>query len=196
MIHYSMEQLIETGRAMSSSVSSTAYVKTEEVSDSLCSSLQTVLGEDLKRVHIAAKPLNADDKKKIARSHGRNRWVIILETVCGKYLTVDLQQIDPEGNTIVIVKAGITNPVKGKDSHVLDSEGNLVPVHELGQLPDYAYSQCDELHEGLDVRSFFNRIEGFGLSRFKLHANSVPKIPEAFDKEGNRVCDVDYRGEF
>ncbi|KAK7936051.1 hypothetical protein PG985_001546 [Apiospora marii] len=190
MIRYSVEQLLKIVRDLKSSVPDIAHATSSEVPNHLASYLNTAFGENLKRVYIAAKPLNADDKKNVAKGYGRNRWVIILETTSGKYFTIELKQTDPQGNTITLVKPGIMNPFKGNDSYVLDSEGNKVPIPEpeIGQLRDYAYIQCDTMSEGLDLWSLFNRIEGFGLTRYKLDAKPIP------DADGKFVGDVDFRG--
>ncbi|KAK7967951.1 uncharacterized protein PG986_002228 [Apiospora aurea] len=62
-----------------------------------------VLNEDIKRVCLAALPLTRGDKNK-EDGKVRHRFVILLETVAGNCLSVELKQADGNGNTVVMVR--------------------------------------------------------------------------------------------
>ncbi|KAK8064058.1 hypothetical protein PG996_008710 [Apiospora saccharicola] len=184
VIRYSAAQLIKVGRDMKSSVPTIAYCSPKKDGPQyFCWYLQNALREGIKRVHYAAKPLDHFDKKYVANGDGRNRWVILLETVTGKFFSVDLKQIDPLGNTLVGVKPGIINPVEGVDS-------DHKPLPEFADLSAYAFSKCDELKHPLNLWSFFERIDGFGLTRYQLCAHWVDDDVDGGDPEG------DLRGKF
>lgn len=193
LIRYSADQLIKIGRAMKPSVPTILYaspkVKTERkdasdedvyIHDSagFLPFLHTALRENLKRVYFAAKPLDHSDKKYHANGYGRNSWIILAETVSGKCLSVDLKKIDPQGNTLVVVKPEKLELVEDPCSP------------RFGQLKNYCYSQCGEPKFGLHFWSFVERIEGFGLSRYQLRANWIEDVDDGGDDE------CDHRGEF
>ncbi|KAK8065143.1 hypothetical protein PG997_011890 [Apiospora hydei] len=62
-----------------------------------------VLNEDIKRVCLAALPLTPGDKRK-EDGKVHHRFVILLETVAGNCLSVELKQAGSNGNTVVMVR--------------------------------------------------------------------------------------------
>ncbi|KAK8031341.1 hypothetical protein PG990_001075 [Apiospora arundinis] len=167
MIRYTAEQLLHVNRS-TTLVPTICYMRPEGNPDFRFHKLN-VLNENIKRVYLAARPMTSEKQQ----APGRNRWVILLETVAGNGMSVELNQIDSEGNTIVMVRP--------RSIKLVDEPGSF----HYGQVSGFAYSKDAELTTNLDVRSFFNRVEGFGLSRYKLQLHSSPE-KGLFDYRGHR----------
>jgi len=169
MIRYTPEQLLQINQS-TNFVPTIFYFRPENHPQFRFRKLQ-ILRENIKRVHLVARHMTSEKQS----PPGRNHWVILLETVAGNGMSVELNQIDIEGNTIVMVR-----PHRIK---LVDEPGSL----QHGQVQGFVYSKSAELTEKLCVGNFFNRVEGFGLSRHQLRKQNSP------EEEGGKLL-PDYRG--
>ncbi|KAK8058135.1 hypothetical protein PG994_008583 [Apiospora phragmitis] len=139
-ISYTKEQLLHVDKTMTF-VPGIFYMQPDDDQATIGYGKVPILNDSLKRVYIAARHLTPDEEKKGDKA--RNSWVILLETASGNNMSVELKQVDGEGNTIVM----------------------------YGQVYGFAYSKGAELMEDdFVLREFFDRVERYGLSRYKLRS--------------------------
>lgn len=170
MIRYTAEQLLNVNRSMA--FVPTIFYSRPEGNPEFRFGKLSVLNDNIKRVYLVARHIHTEKKPYT----DRNSWVILLETVTGKGMSVELCQIDRTGNTIVMVRPRLIQ--------LVDQPGTL----QHGQISGFAYTKYAELTVQFSVANFLNRVEVFGLSRHQLRRNTW------HDEEGEVICD--FRGKF
>ncbi|KAI1772062.1 hypothetical protein F4818DRAFT_427474 [Hypoxylon cercidicola] len=86
----------------------------------------------------------------------RNDWVVILETLERQTVTIELRQVDPSGNTIIVCRPGPLLQVANATN-----DGS---VHIEG----YAYSFRHPVKRSMGVEAWIDRLEKSGITRYKL----------------------------
>ncbi|KAI1384303.1 uncharacterized protein F4822DRAFT_419275 [Hypoxylon trugodes] len=80
----------------------------------------------------------------------RNTWVVILEIPGGENVTIELKEVDPEGNTLTVCRPGAPLSIAGD------------------KLEDYAFSSRNEVRCHVKVEDWINRLEKSGVTRYRL----------------------------